>query len=147
MKVMNMKEFLNNIRKVENNLYLKNKIINTLLIFILGIILGVFSKWLDNIVIDSSVWWMNIIERFDLNNFFSEMAIWLFIAMAISVFKDEGMKENNVNDIFKRLNRILYNRNYLRNLNTAKNNWLELPIDDVVQNVLHFFETIQFVEI
>lgn len=86
MKVMNMKEFLNNIRKVENNLYLKNKIINTLLIFILGIILGVFSKWLDNIVIDSSVWWMNIIERFDLNNFFSEMAIWLFIAIAISVY-------------------------------------------------------------
>lgn len=57
------------------------------------------------------------------------------------------MKENNVNDIFKRLNRILHNRNYLRNLNTAKNNWLELPIVDVVENVLNFFGTIQFAEI
>ena len=63
------------------------------------------------------------------------------------IFKDDGMKENNVNDIFKRLNRILHNRNYLRNLNTAKNNWLELPIDDVVRNVLYFFETIQFAEL
>ena len=65
----------------------------------------------------------------------------------ILIFKDESMKENNINDIFKRINRILHNRNYLRSLNTAKNNWLELPIDDVVENVLRFFETMQFAEI
>ena len=57
------------------------------------------------------------------------------------------MKENNVNDIFKRLNRILHNRNYLRNLNTAKNNWLELPIEKVVENVLDFFGTIEFANV
>ena len=65
----------------------------------------------------------------------------------ILIFKDEGMKENNVNDIFKRLNRILHNRNYLRNLNTAKNNWLELPIEKVVENVLDFFGTIEFANV
>lgn len=65
----------------------------------------------------------------------------------ILIFKDESMKENSINDIFKRINRILHNRNYLRSLNTAKNNWLELPIDDVVENVLRFFETMQFAEI
>ena len=63
----------------------------------------------------------------------------------ILIFKDEGMKENNVNDIFKRLNRILHNRNYLRNLNTAKNNWLELPIEKVVE--LDFFGTIEFANV
>ena len=89
---MNMKEFLNNIRKVENNLKLKNKIINTILIFLLGVILGMFSKWLDNLAIDSSVWWMNIVERMDLNNFFSEMAIWLFIAITISVFSKSPLR-------------------------------------------------------
>lgn len=62
----------------------------------------------------------------------------------ILIFKDDGMSENNVNDIFKRLNRILHNKNYLKNLNTAKNNWLELPIDDVISNVLSFFETMDF---
>ncbi len=86
MKVINMKEFLNSIRKEEDTIKLKNKIINTLLIFLFGIALGLFSKWLDSLVIDNNIWWMNIIEKIDLNNFFSEMAIWLFIAITISVF-------------------------------------------------------------
>lgn len=37
-------------------------------------------------------------------------------------------------------------KNYLRNLNTAKNNWLELHIDDVIENVLDFFKNIQFIK-
>ena len=92
MKVIYMSNFLNNIRKVEKNLKLKNKIINTILIFLLGIVLGLFAKWLDNLSIDNTIWWMNIIERFDLNNFFSEMAIWLFIAIIISVFSKSPLR-------------------------------------------------------
>ena len=76
-----MKEFLDKIRKVDNNLKLKNKIINTVLIFLLGIVLGILSKWLDNLSINSSVWWMKIIEQVDLGNFFSGMSVWLFIAL------------------------------------------------------------------
>ena len=92
MKVINMKDFLNSIRKEEDTLKLKNKIINTLLIFLFGIALGLFSKWLDNLVIDNNIWWMNIIEKIDLNNFFSEMAIWLFIAITISVFSKTPLR-------------------------------------------------------
>ena len=92
MRVVYMKEFLDRIRKIDNNLTLKNRIINTVLIFLLGIALGMFSKWLDNLAIDNSIWWMNIFERLDLNNFFSEMAIWLFIAISISLFSKSPLR-------------------------------------------------------
>lgn len=63
------------------------------------------------------------------------------------IFSDETMKENNLEEIFNRLKRILHNKNYLRNLNTAKNNWLELPIEEVIKSVLDYFETLQVAEV
>ena len=71
-----------------NKIYenLKNSMISTVLILLLGVILGVFSKWLDNLSIDSTVWWQNILEILDLRNVFSLFGIWIFIAVAISVF-------------------------------------------------------------
>ena len=87
-----MSNFLNNIRKDNNSLNSKSRIKNTILIFILGVGLGIFSKWLDNLSIDSSIWWMNIIETFNLNNYFSEMAFWLFIATAISVYSQSPLR-------------------------------------------------------
>lgn len=63
------------------------------------------------------------------------------------IFSDEIMKENTLEEVFNRLKRILNNKNYLRNLNTAKNNWLELPIKDVTKSVLNYFETLQVIEV
>ncbi len=70
----------------DKSLKMKNKIINTFLIFLLGVILGIFSKWLDNLSIDDSVWWQRILGVLDLHNVFSLVGIWLFIAITISVF-------------------------------------------------------------
>ncbi len=80
-----MIEYLNKIRCPNKDIKMKKKIINTVLIFLLGICLGIFSKWLDNLSIDNSVWWQNIIDLLDLRNVFSLFGIWIFIAVAISI--------------------------------------------------------------
>ena len=69
----------------------KDKILCTASSLIAGILLGVFSKWLDSIALDNNIWWHRIIERLDLGNFFSEMAVWLLIALAIAVFSSSAL--------------------------------------------------------
>jgi hypothetical protein len=49
------------------------------------------------------------------------------------------MRENTLEDINKRLINILNNRRFQSRLNTANNNWLEIPIKDVIDNILVYF--------
>ena len=81
-----MIEILNQIITPNRNMKMSNKIINSFFILLLGITLGIFSKWLDNLLIDNTIWWQNIFGMLDLRNRFSEFGIWLFIALTISLF-------------------------------------------------------------
>ena len=80
-----MKKFLDSIRKVDDNK--KSKIINTVLIFLLGIVLGFISKWLD-----SRTFNIGFLDYLDLGNFFSNMAIWLFIALLVAIYSKSPIK-------------------------------------------------------
>lgn len=80
-----MKKFLNEIRTLDNEITIKSKIINTTLIFLSGIILGIFSKWLDNLSINNAIWRQNIIDILDLRNVFSLFGVLIFIAVSISI--------------------------------------------------------------
>ena len=87
-----MKNIFDKIRTPDKSIYISKKIINTCLIFLLGIILGIFSKWLDNMAIDNTIWWQNILGILDLRNVFSEFGIWFFIAITISVFSKTPLR-------------------------------------------------------
>lgn len=81
-----MKNFLDKIRTPDKTLKTSKKNINTILIFLLGIVLGIFSKWLDNLSINDVIWWQHILGIVDLRNVFSYLGIWIFLATTISVF-------------------------------------------------------------
>ena len=57
----------------------------------------------------------------------------------ILIFKDESMREHTIEDISKRLSSILNNSRFQSRINTANNNWLDMPISDVISNVLYYF--------
>lgn len=62
------------------------------MILMLGTVLGIFSKWLDDLALDSSIWWHRFLEWSDLGNVFSDFAVWLVLALAIAVFSRTALK-------------------------------------------------------
>ena len=80
-----MKERLRQIRTPER-WSVKRGWITAATCFAVGIMLGVVSKWLDNLALDSTIRWHRWIETLDLGNFFSDLAIWLLLALLIAVF-------------------------------------------------------------
>lgn len=68
------------------NLSKNKKLLNTILIFISGVSLGILSKWLDSLSLYDSMPFHRFIESIDLGNILSELPIWILIGTAISVF-------------------------------------------------------------
>ena len=65
-----------------------------LLILLIGIILGILSKFLDNLAIDDSIWWQHIIGVLDLRNVLSEFPIWILIALIISIYSKTPLRSS-----------------------------------------------------
>lgn len=63
----------------------------------------------------------------------------------ILVFKDLAMKENNFENIVTRIETIFKNRRYKSMLSEANNNWLNLPVEVVINNILKFLSSLEFV--
>lgn len=56
------------------------------------------------------------------------------------IFQDKNMRENTLKDIHIRLTNILNNHRFQSRINTANNNWLEIPMKDVTDSVLDYFD-------
>ena len=57
----------------------------------------------------------------------------------ILIFQDENMREKSLEDVTMRLSNILNNSRFQSRINTANNNWLEIPIKEVIDSVLDYF--------
>ena len=58
----------------------------------------------------------------------------------IIIFDDNNMFEETVADIYSRLESIFNSNIYKRNLSDPKNNWLDIPVNVVIESVLKYIE-------
>ena len=87
-----MIKFLNDIRNAEDPISNNRKIINTIAILFLGIVLGTFSKYLDFRQAELPSVLMAINEALDIGNFLGRFAIWVLIALCISIYSNSAIR-------------------------------------------------------
>ena len=87
-----MKKFLNDIRSAENPISGNRKIINTIAILLFGIALGTFSKFLDFRQAELPSVLMAIDGALDVHNFLGRFAIWVLIALCISIYSNSAIR-------------------------------------------------------
>ena len=83
-----MKNCLNQIRK-PINAPLSQKVLQSILIFMAGVILGVISKILDETASNLLRFFLQLL---DLRNFLSRMGVWLFLALLISIYSKSPVR-------------------------------------------------------
>ena len=87
-----MNLFLNDIRCAENPISGNRKIIYTIAVFFLGIALGTFSKFLDFRQAQLPGVLMAIDGALDIHNFLGRFAIWVLIALCISIYSNSATR-------------------------------------------------------
>lgn len=81
--------FLNNIRRVNKQIPLSKKVFSSITILLLGIVLGIVSKFLDTTPSNELPF---IIESLDFGIFFGRLAIWILIAVCISIYSNSPIR-------------------------------------------------------
>lgn len=67
----------------------------------------------------------------------------LLLCFETLIYLDSNMKENNIKDIYKRFKAISSSTLYQKNLEKPKYNWLRIPVNDVLKNVISYIKSLQ----
>lgn len=87
-----MKTFLNAIRGKEKSISVGRQVINTCAVLFLGIALGTFSKFLDTAASDLPFIFKYADVHLDVRNFLGRFAIWVLIAICISIYSNSSIR-------------------------------------------------------
>lgn len=60
----------------------------------------------------------------------------------ILIFKDETMRESNIEDVVNRLQMTFNSNAYRNHLSNPKNNWLDITVDDAIMSVLKYIKSL-----
>ena len=81
--------FLNRIRCANKQMPMSKKILHSIAVLFFGIVLGTVSKFLDTTPSNELPF---IIERLDVRNFLGRFAIWILIAVCISIYSNSSIR-------------------------------------------------------
>lgn len=84
-----MKTFLNTIRCKEKSISIRRQAMDTLGVLVLGIALGTFAKFLDCTAGNELPF---LFEYLDVSNFLGRFAIWVLIAICISIYSNSSIR-------------------------------------------------------
>lgn len=84
-----MKSFLNTIRCDEKPISVIRQIVDTFAVIFLGIALGTFSKFIDNTAVNKLPF---LFGYLDIGNFLGRFAIWVLIAVCISIYSNSSIR-------------------------------------------------------
>ena len=63
------------------------------------------------------------------------------------VFKDSMVEEKTINEVKESLGDVLSNNRFKRRINMARNNWLEMPVDDVINSIIDYLSSLELIEV
>lgn len=63
------------------------------------------------------------------------------------IIKDENINQNTINDITLRLKIIFNNRRFIARLDDARSNWIHVPVNDVIANVILYFNSLETIQV
>lgn len=62
--------------------------------------------------------------------------------LEVYIYEDKGMKENTIEDVIARVQKTFSNKQYIRNLETSKKNWLDISKEEVLNEILAFLKSL-----
>ena len=67
----------------------------------------------------------------------------LYNCIKVLIYNDETMREQNMAEIIHRLQLTLNSDIYKNNLSNPKVNWLNISIDEAIENVLYYLKNLE----
>lgn len=63
------------------------------------------------------------------------------------IYDDESMKEHSINDVISKMQVLFSNKIFIANLKDAKSNWIGIPADKVLENILEFLKSLTLISV
>ena len=87
--MVKIKQFLERVRKPQNNISLTKQIAETAGIILFGFVLGVLQKLMDGAPTNA---FLEVMQQFGVGNYFGRLAIWILLATIISVYAKSPLR-------------------------------------------------------